>query len=318
MSSSARREYGEQLRLRKRGVAGSLSPEASLIDAKPHFYADARLLTDEVRKVHSKFRTSAPPYGLVDHLGHPIDTITKGSWTGLEQMLAATAQHAFEVVTPPQTGCPYHETLRNLGSIPLRPVNPSSPDKEHLRSLVFPGAMFAPATIVNILKRMPTIARLNRATVDSETLARNSAHTLLHEPLHHPQQLAKAFTFTLADGAGGTDGALNRNMFMPEDVITAYTELGENAVGHEAIVWSKPTEDFTLRANVRVANRLAGSERDQSGEHITMYPIGTRLGDIVLDEPTIGCPGSLFAYDMWEQAIDVIVGEGFWEEPKTS
>lgn len=318
MSTGARREYGEQLRLRKAGFSGHLDPDATLVEAKPSFYADAHLLIDNVREVYGDFRKTAPPYGLVDWNNEPFvgfEGNKKRGWTRLEQLMSVTARKAFEVVTPPATGCPYHEVLRNLGHIPLKPTIVQSPDMERLREIVFPGAQFAPATIVNILKRMPAMAAANHARTDVETLAHNSAHALLQEPLHHSQQHAKAFTFCLADGVSGTDAAIDRAHFMPDDVIERYTQLSKDPAGREVVTWSMPTDDFVLRASVHVTNRLAGSERDISGDHIDLYPIGTRLGDIRVDEPTIGCPGSQLAYDMWDQALDVIVGEGLWHQP---
>ncbi len=317
MSSEARRDYGEQLRQRKAGVPSSLDPSASLTEAKPHFYADAHILVDNVREVYANFRSTAPPYGLVQPNGEPFTGFSQPmnkDWVPLERLLSSTAQKAFEAVIPPETGCPYHGALQNLGHIPLKPLVSQSTGTERLREIVFPGAQFAPATIVNILRRMPAMARANGASVDTETLARNSAHTLLQEPLHHPQQYAKAFTFCLGDGLRGSDFVLDRNSFMPSDIIESYTQLGTNLSGQEAVEWSQPTTNFVLRADVHVANRLEGLERDMQGDHIVVYPVGTRLGDIKVDEPTIGCPGSQLAYDMWDQAIDVIVAERLWEQ----
>lgn len=317
MKSGARQEYGEQLRLRKAGVPGELTQEATLVDAKPLFYADARLLVGKVQEVYASYRQSAPPYGLLDDQGEPFTGFSgrgKRPYLQLEGLLSSTARHAFEEVTPPSTGCPYHETLRNLGSISLNPEHPSSPDVERLREITFPGAELAPVTIVNILKRIPAIAELHGASADLETLARNSAHTLLREPLRHPQQLAKAFTFSIGEGKRGSDFMVDRDNFMPSDVIERYTRIVINNRGQEVIAWSIPTEDFTLRASVHVVNRLEGPEFELEGEHTTLYPIGTRLGDIEITEPTIGCPGNQLAYDMWDQAIDFIVGEQLWEQ----
>ncbi len=315
MISNARREYGGQIRERKTGVASTLGSDATLIEAKPHFYADARLLIDRVREVYAGYRSIAPPYGLFDAKGEPFRGFgdRERRWVNLERLISATARKAFEAVAPPETGCPYHNALQNLGHIPLQPSTAQEPDVERLREVVFPGAQFAPATIVNILKRMPAMATAHRASLDTETLARNSNRTLLQEPLHHPQQHAKAFTFCLADGMGGTDWIIDRDNFMPDDVIDGYTKLGTNAAGHEAIVWSIPTVDFVLRASVHVANRIEGPEAEMNGDHITLYPAGTRLGAIALNEPTIGCPGSQLAYDMWDQATDVIANEDLWQ-----
>jgi hypothetical protein len=309
MTTRSRREYGEQLKLRKTGVPGDLEADASLVDAKPHFYADARVLIDSVRGAYNELRDTYP-YGLVGF--RKFNPNPRLSWLQLEGYMRASAQRAFETVAVPATGCPYHPALKNLGSMSLNPEITQSSDKQRLREIVYPGGAFAPTTIVNILSRMPAIAVANQATVGVEELARNSARTLLHEPLRHPQQHAKAFSFCLADGFGGSDSALVRSSFMPEEVIEDYTQLGLDQAGREAIEWSRPTADFLLRASVRVANRLEGSERDSEGDHIAIYPAGTRLGDIRVDEPTIGCPGSQLAYDMWDQAVDAIVGEGLW------
>jgi hypothetical protein len=309
-----RRQYGEYLRLRKAGADISLASDATLPQAKPLFYADAHLLVDKVREAYGGFRQTAPPYGLVTPQGEPITSLKGMSGLALERAMTATARRAFEIVAPPVASCPYSGALTNLGEFPLSPEQPLSEDVERFRRMTAPGALFAPATIVNMLLRMPRLAKLNHATVGLEGLARSSARPLLEEPLHHPQQYAKAFTFTIADGKRGSDFVMDRDNFMPDEVIEAYTTLGEDKAGREAIVWSRLTTDFVLRTRVRVNNRLEGSEREIEGDHITVYPIGTRLGDIAVHEPTIGCPGSQLAYDMWEQATDVMVNEGFWPQ----
>ena len=312
MTTDARAEYGRQLGARKAGHPSELDGSATFPEAKPHFYADARRMIDDVREAYTGFRQTLPPYGLMDMRGEVLTGFSdrNRAWTQLEQAMSRTVRHAFEIVEPPS--CPYHESLGNLGAMALNAAQPQAPDQERLREITYPGGALAPATIVNMLKRMPAMAAANGATVSTEELARNSAHPLLYEPLHHPQQLAKAFTFSIADGVRGTDFALDRDSFMPGGVIRRYTKLGHDVLGREVIDWRIPTRAFVLRANVGVADRIAGSEADFSGDHITVWPIGTRIGDIEVTEPTVGCPGSQMAYDMWDQAVDVIVGEGLW------
>lgn len=157
------------------------------------------------------------------------------------------------------------------------------------------------------------MATLTGATSDTASLAKASARQLLQEPLNHPQQYAKPFIFCLADGYRGTDIAFQRDSFMPDTLIADSVQLDSMAEGQEILGWSKPTLDFILRAQVSVVNRLEGSERDTSGDHVSVYPAGTRLGDIRVDEPTIGCPGNQMAYEMWGQAVDTIVGMRLWE-----
>lgn len=165
---------------------------------------------------------------------------------------------------------------------------------------------------MNLLKRMTAMRSINEANSGVEELARSSKYPLLREPLAHPQQHAKAFVFTLVDGISGTDFGFDRDEFMPDDVIQSYTHLTSNQQSNEAIGWSKPTEDFTIRASVKVADRLRGSEVED-GDHITTYPIGTRLGDIVVTEPTVGCPGSQMAYQLWDRSIEIATAENLWQ-----
>jgi hypothetical protein len=314
----ARHSYQQALRARHMGKTCELDGADEFLVSKPVFYADSRLLIDDVRRTYKHSRDKHPPYGLINRAGNTVESFGlraggASSWLRLESSLVATAEAAFNQTVSTVNACPYHETLRNLGSASLAPIDHNRRGLDRLREVTFPGARLAPANIVNILRRMPAIARLNRATISIEELAHNSARSLLSEPLRHPQQWAKAFTFCLGEGYEGSDLSLRRDeSFMPDKLIALYTTLCLDPKGREYIRWSMPTADFVTRTEVRVANRLLGSEADLLGEHITSYPIGTRLGDIKVDEPTIGCPGSQMAYEMWAQTVDVIVGEGFW------
>lgn len=316
MSFETRRLYRQELRDRRSGKPTEMGLSTPFNETKAAFYADGRLIIDDVRAVYQGFREQYPPYGLVDRRKRPVtnfDSASASSWIRLESAISSTAKAAFDQAKPSLIdSCPYSGALQNLGRVPLAAIDGNHRGLDRLREVTAPGATLAPAIIINILRRVPAMAILHNATVSPEQLARNSAHSLLSEPLHHPQQYARAFVFCLGEGDGGTDRALRRDSFLPDELISAYTQLDIGVTGKERIKWSMPTTDFLTRAQLHIANRLLGSETDFKGDHITTYPIGTRLGDIEVHEPTIGCPGNEMAYEMWDQAIDVIVGEDLW------
>jgi hypothetical protein len=315
---SARLAYGEQLALRRAGLASDLPSDASWEETKPHFYADAHQLIDNVREQYAAVRENNPPYGLVDIQGQPFTGTMSGrplTWIGLEVLLIGTARAAFEKAEPPVTGCPYHEALSNIGGLPsYQPVTGHGEGNDRLATITYPGAYFAPLTIIGFLRKVPAIGDMLSATVDPETLAKNSSHTFLEQPLNHAQQHAKAFSLAIADGYFDDKGnsGVDRNTFFPEDVVHDFLALGENRRGQEAIVWSKPTTDLILRTAVLVADRTKGSEDDLNGGHQVLYPAGTRLGDIEVTEPTIRCPGSQMTYDLYKHALTTIVDLAMW------
>ena len=85
--------------------------------------------------------------------------------------------------------------------------------------------------------------------------------------------------------------------------------------GIQRVAWSESTEELRTTVEVAVADRNKGPERASRGaEHVTVYPAGTRLGDIAITEEVIGCPGRALAYRTWLQACDVFEGQGLWEQ----
>jgi hypothetical protein len=78
-----------------------------------------------------------------------------------------------------------------------------------------------------------------------------------------------------------------------------------------------PTEKFTLRQDTTVISRALSAELD-GDQQIVVYPAGTRLEDISINEPTIGCPGKQLAFAMWDRTIDAIVRERLWDADKSS
>lgn len=317
MTTEAMAAYGQAIRTLRAGGPSEAHGEMAFDEVKPHFYASSRVLIEDVRNTYASYRTDDNPLGLVDRRGNPFGDLGEPgadfSWLRLEQAMSWTAYAAFDQTQPQISGCPYHAALGNLGGINLQPVDNNEQGLDKLREVSLPGGMFAPALLVNLLRRMPAMAAIHGANSTPEDLARNSATSLLKEPMRHPQQWARAFSFTLIGDTQPEDLSYDRKKFFPDDLIASYTKRTVNAAGKEQITWAKPTEDFTLRANVRVASRVLGSETDLEGNHTITYPIGTRLGDIKTDEPTIGCPGNLLAYDMWAQAIDTIVAKSFWK-----
>lgn len=316
MSSTARQQFGHVLAARKQGIASDADESTPFADLKPEYYADAKLLSGAVLEVFEGYRDTHPPYGLVDARGNTVTEIQPtrrfGRWMGLEVVFNSTMRAAFNEADSPVPSCPYHEVIgRKLGRAMLDPKDDNRQGIDTLREVSAPGGLAAAALVVNLLKRMPAMKDIHGATEEVSALAVNSKRTLLSKPLSHPQQHAKAFVFTLVDGMMGTDITFDRDLFLPDGLIRAYTNLQSNRMINEAIGWSTSTEDFRLRANVRVANRLLGPEFED-GEHQITYPIGTRLGDIQVSEPTIGCPGSQMAYTLWDRAIEVATAEELW------
>lgn len=308
--------YSRQLKLRRQGIPSDLDPNASWTETKPHYYADARHLISRVVEQYRSFAESAPPLGILNHQGQPVAKEQIKRWRDLEVAMASTVFRAFNLVDLEGISCPYADPgLRNIGGIISRPKTDSKqePSARRLLEVTLPGGLFAPATIVNIVKRIPAMAKIHGSTLPPDVLASNSSATLLHEPLHHPQQWAKAFSFCLASPArDGEDIAIDRNHFMDSEIIAAYTRLGVNSAGLEAVIWSRPTSEFSLLTNVNVADRSAGPEFVYEGEHRATYPTGTRLGEISVNEPTLGCPGSVLAYEMWHQTIEVANATDLW------
>jgi hypothetical protein len=225
--------------------------------------------------------------------------------------LRVTGHAVIEQAQPRIDSCPYHEVIaKKLGDAALRlePIDHNERGLDSLRSAVAPGAVLNAPLFASLLRRLPGIQELHGSKSDPEAFAHNSV-SLLHEPLAHPQQWAAGFVYSL-----GSLAELLRDSFLNDELALRYTKVERNASGKERLAWAMPTEEFTLRQEVRVTSRVLGSERDEADDtNSTLYPIGTRLAEIEVDEPTIGCPGNQLAFAMWHRAIGAIVGENLWE-----
>lgn len=301
MSREGRRQYGEALAARRRGELSTADADTPFTGVKHDFYADSNLLIRDVTQAFADQRVA------VGEVSNP-----DSSWYSLETSLMMAVRRAFVAAGTFGTvrECPYHPVIEErLGSLSLPPVDHNEFGFDTLCAASLPGGITAPALIVNLVKRLRQMKAQHELSGGVEQLARSSAKPLLAQPLAHPQQHAKAFMYTLAEGVNGDEGFLDRDTFLPDWLIDRYTQATETIDGKPAIGWSMPTEDFVLRTAVTVADRTRGSEM-QPGDHQIHYPVGTRLGDIVVTEPTIGCPGSQLAYAMWERTIDVAVDAG--------
>jgi hypothetical protein len=313
MSVEARQEFQAALRARRNGESSQLDGSEPFETVKPEFYADANQLVGNVTETYKQISTQAP----YDSITASVPRLERLSpWLRLELALARTATAAFNQTEPPKGGCPYTGSLDNLGSVRLKPVAGNRPELDSLRAVSAFGAVTAPALITNLQRRMPDMAALNGATDDVEGVARNSARSLLAEPMSHPQRWAAAFVFCLAGNGDGQDILRWRDRFMLEELIRTHTRLGTLPDGRQRVEWKMPTKDFVTRTGIVVVNRLLGPAADTTGDHATPYPAGTRLGDIPDDgEPTIGCQGREMAYAMWNHSLRLIARDELWLQP---
>jgi len=318
--SEAKAQYKEALRRGREGHASTLGPLATFNEVKPDFYADARILSEDALRFFKDLRQSSPPYGLVNKAGNAITNFGgEQPWYDLSNALSSSAHYAFENATPSISACPYHAVLSDtLGgtTTPLRPFDGNERGLDTLRNVVTPGGELNSPLFVALLRRMPSLQRLHGTSGSTEEFARASS-TLLREPLAHPQQWAASFVCTL-----GTISELVHELTDPESgpylndtLALQVTKIEEGPGGSERLAWAIPTEELTLRSARPVADRTQGNEFNLSGDHVVKYPAGTRLIDMPVTEPTIGCPGNLFAEEVWQRAIDVIVSEGLWPQP---
>lgn len=311
--SEAKFEYSEALKNRRAGVASELGAGATFTEVKPDFYADSRMLSEDALEVFESMVELFPPHGLVNGKGEPLQNLQDGfnPWNALYIALSVTGHYAMEKAKPSTPSCPYHEVLsRTLGGTrkPLKPIDNNALGIDTLRDVATPGAELNAPLFVSLIRRLPAIQKLHGSTSDPEVFARNSV-SLLREPLAHPQQWATAFVFSL-----GNLTELVRPTFLNNTLASSYTKIETLPNGSERLAWAIPTEEFTIRQKVSVIDRTRGSETESSGTHVTTYPIGTRLKDIRVDEPSIGCPGDQLARAMWSRVIDVVVSEGLWEQ----
>lgn len=322
MSRDGLSRFGEALADRRAGLPHATGPDTPFADVKPQFYADAYNLANAGLKAWETMGVAHPPFGFVNRQGETITSIRKpgmaepSRWMALESMMANTARVVFAETTPQVAVCPYAPVLRDAVGIitPSTSMDGDVHGLDTLRGAVSPGAFFAPTLIVNLIRRMHMLKQLHGARTSHWSLAGNSAKSLLDEPLRHPQQWAKAFMFTLARGMDDEDNYMLRDTFLDETVARRYTELRvDDQTGRESIGWALPTEEFILRAAVKVADRTRGHER-QPGDHQRTYPVGTRLGNIEITEPTVKCPGFRLAYAMWDSALHAAVRENLWTD----
>lgn len=310
--SEARNQYSEALRARRAGIASVLGADATLLGVKPDFYADARILSENALEVFEGLKEQFPPYGLVNRMGEPLQNLRSSTkpWHLLYGALSSTGHYVFENAKPKIDSCPYHEVLGGrLGkTYPLlAPIDNDERGLDTLRNTVTPGGELNAPLFASLVRRMPALQRLHGSTSDIEAFAKNS-RSLLREPLAHPQQWAAAFVYSL-----GSLTELLTEQYLNDELALAYTKVEQLPDGQERLAWAIPTEEFTTRYEVRVADRARGSETDRQGNHWTTYPIGTRLKDIEVTEPIIGCPGDQLARAMWDRTVDVVVGEELWK-----
>jgi hypothetical protein len=311
--TDAKSQYIAELQARKAGHISQLEGDATLEEVKPPFYADARILSLDALKIFNDFRQTYPPYGLVTIENTPLVNLRAGSrmpWRALNLALRHTGHMIFDTTRPSLRACPYHEALSSrLGGTqpPLRPFDYNVDGLDTLRNVVTPGAELNAALFVSLVRRLPELQALHGDTSDQEAFARRSV-VLLEEPLQHPQQWAMPFVLTL-----GKIGDFLTSNYLSDDMALEYTKIEKLPSGQTRLNWAIPTENFTTKTEVHVADRTRGSEMDLHGSHIATYPVGTRLADIAITEPTIGCPGNQLARAMWQRTIDVAVGESLWQ-----
>lgn len=310
--------YRDALQIRRQG--GDLAVVSlEWPSIKPLFYADSRILSEGALKVFDQLEETHPPFGLVDEEGESITDLFAetnltpfyGPWSNLNTALRTTGRYVMETALPGIESCPYAGVLQEK----LQPTRPDLKPFDHdergldtLRSVATPGAMLNASLFTSLIRVMPRLARLHGETrSNQEQFAINSVH-LLNEPLSHPQQRAAAFVFCL-----GSLGELLKSGFLPDELAQEYTKIEPSNKGGNRLAWAIPTQDFRLRAPVTVTSRVESSERNTDTSLRASYPIGTRLGDIAVDEPTIGCPGNRLAHAVWQRTVKVVVNQSLWE-----
>lgn len=307
--------YSDAIARARTGEASTIpDAETPFGEVKVDFYADARVVSEAVLGVLKSFETITNPHGLVNKEGEPDMgwMYEEDPWEGLEHALYNTISVAFGRVQPPLAACPYHFMLaEKMHQSNLRPKIDNVSGLETLRSTIAPGGLAAPALTVGLVRRMPAMRLVHGLDTPSAELARNS-RGLLKAPLAHAQQHAKAFMFTLVNGSSKSNFTFSREKFLPIDVIRENTKATITRGGREKIEWSKPTSEFVLRGGVTVPSRVKGSSKVREGDHMQFYPIGTKLGDIVVDEPVFGCPGDMMAYWIYDKTINIAEAENLW------
>jgi hypothetical protein len=310
VSHDAVNQYRAALSDRRSGGVSELGGDATWIDLKPDYYADARILSEDGAEVFEAMLETHAPYGLIGIKGEPLarefSDFRTNKWRTLTLALRATGRYAMEQATPTLAACPYHDALEaKIGGTkpPLTAYDTNERGLDTLRDAVTPGAMLNAALFTSLIYRLPALQRLHGDTTDPAIFAHNSV-SLLTEPLSHPQQHAAAFVLSL-----GSILEFNSPGFLNDELASRYTKVVATSKGGR-LAWAIPTEEFTTRQTVTVNSRVRGSERYVDQSVLVEYPTGTRLADIAVDEPTIGCPGNKLAIAMWHRVIDIAVAEG--------
>lgn len=311
MSSLEHTQYQQALRDRRQGIMSELDASATWPEAKADFYADSRILSEDALVTFDTFKDKYPPYGLVNPDGTPYNGSEIRPLRSLAWALRATGRSTVEQAIPSLTSCPYHALLETkLGTLPppLETYDSNEYGIDTLRNVVAPGAVLNASLFVSLVARMPGLQKLHGSSSDPEAFARNSV-SLLREPLAHPQQHAEAFVYSL-----GNLSEFMTTKFLSDELAQKTTKIEVTTDGQERLAWAIPTENLVLRQDVRVLDRIAGSERDRTNENRTLYSVGTRLGDIAVNEPTFGCPGNKLASAMWQRTVDVFIAESLWDK----
>lgn len=73
--TEAKQQYQEALYSRRQGHVSAADGSTSFAAVKPEFYADSRILSEDVLATLRSLDGSHPPYGLVSSMGETITTI---------------------------------------------------------------------------------------------------------------------------------------------------------------------------------------------------------------------------------------------------
>jgi hypothetical protein len=187
MSFDERERYREGLTRANLGSPSPLDGSATLEEVKLDFYPDARMLLDDASFAFDLLTEEFAPYGLVSPDGEPITQLPHGrlGWTQLARGLQYGTRLVLNRVIPPVSACPYHEVLESrLGTadMGLEPQDANEYGLDTFRDVILPGGLFAPTTILGMLRQMPALQELHGARTPIQELARNSGRSLLTEP----------------------------------------------------------------------------------------------------------------------------------------
>lgn len=319
--SDAMEVYREALRTRRAGR----DLEVTATDwpgVKPAFYADSRVLSENALRVFEDLEETHRPFGLVDTQGNSVQDLFAdswlykkyGAWANLNSALRSTGRYVMEKALPGIKSCPYSRVLQ-ARLAPIKPdLTPFDNDKrglDTLRGVASPGAVLNASLFTSLIRVLPRLSRLHPRIGRDETQFASNSAALLNEPLSHPQQWAMPFVLTL-----GTLDELLTDRFLDDELAQRYTSVKASPRGGDRLAWAISTKDFCIKEEVEVVSRVHGSEvvsNDGSRREVILYPAGTRLGDIAIDEPVIGCPGNRLAHAMWQRIVRIAVEQCLWE-----